>query len=127
MRKILLLTLITTAIFVQTCFAKDVWVDHWNYENVDIYVMDDTLRHGISDSGKWFAVSTKEVKNGKLQKVINWQFSQFHTDMWRYETSTMDGRHTTVVIPKSNLFEYCMNKIGWTFTVKDQQGIRYYY
>lgn len=26
--------------------ATDVWVDHWDSENVDVYVMDDTISYG---------------------------------------------------------------------------------
>lgn len=110
------------------CGAADVWVEHWNSENVDIYVMDDTLKSGTSETGKYFDVSTKEVRNGKLQKVVKWSFSKYKSDMWRYETSTMDGTHTTVVIPRSGLFEYCMKKLGWPYqTVTDSRGGAWYY
>ena len=99
------------------CEATDVWVDHWKSENVDVYVMDDTLRTGTSETGRYFKVSTKEVRNGQLQKVINWSFSQYKSDMWRYETSNMDGSHTTVVIPRNGIFEFCMNQLGWSYRI----------
>ena len=99
------------------CEATDVWVDHWKSENVDVYVMDDTLRDGTSETGRYFKVSTKEVRNGQLQKVINWSFSQYKSDMWRYETSNMDGSHTTVVIPRNGIFEFCMNQLGWSYRI----------
>ena len=81
------------------CGATDVWVAHWNDENVDIYVMDDTLQYGTGSTGRWFNVVTKKVRDGRLLRTIDWKFSKFKSDMWRYETSTMDGRHTTVVMP----------------------------
>ena len=38
------------------CEATDVWVEHWNSNDVDIYVMDDTLISGSSQTGKYFDV-----------------------------------------------------------------------
>jgi hypothetical protein len=128
MRKIFL-----TAIFVVTltianiCAAQDIWVTHWQSENLDIYAMDDTIRDTSSEDYKSFAVSAKFVKNGQLLKVVNWDFMKNKTGMWRYETSTMDGRHTTVVIPRSPLFEFCMNRLGWSYHIKDNNGVEYYY
>ena len=104
---------------VNNCEAKDVWVAHWKSENVDIYVMDDTIIHGSSNDSKYFKVLTKRVQNGKLINVIDWHFIKSGTSMWRYETNTMDGMHDTVVIPKSAVFEFCMNKIGWSYQIVD--------
>lgn len=100
------------------CQAKDVWVDHWNSENVDVYVMDDTIIPSQS-ARNYFSVSTKEVRNGKLLKVVAWKFSKYKDDMWRYETNTMDGTHTTVVSPENKIFQFCMKKLGWHYTVKE--------
>lgn len=100
-----------------TCAAQDVWVAHWNAENIDVYAMDDTITSGTSDTGKYFSVTAKFVSNGSLQKVVVWKFIKSRSDMWRYETSTMDGRHMTVVIPRSPLFEFCMDKLGWSYTI----------
>ena len=130
MKKLLSFIMIRSVLFLflPNCEATDVWVEHWNDEDIDIYVMDDTIISGSSTNGQYFKVSTKEVKNGQLQKVINWSFSKYKDSMWRYETSTMDGRHTTVVIPKSTLFEYCMKILGWHYqTVTDSRGGSWYY
>ena len=116
-------TFAVTMIFVETCAAQDVWVAHWQSENIDVYATDDTITSGTSDTGKYFSVSTKFVSNGQLQKVVVWKFSQFDSEMWRYETSDMDGSHTTVVIPRSPLFEFCMDKLGWSYKIDDG----YYY
>ena len=123
MRQILFaVTFVVALIFsANTCAAKDVWVAHWNSENVDIYAMDDTITSDTS--GDYFSVSTKFVTNGQLKQVVVWKFSKFRSSMWRYETSTMDGSHTTVVIPRSPLFEFCMNKLGWSYTTDGH----YYY
>ena len=125
MKKFALITLLATVIFstfVHEGEARDVWVDHWDYENVDIYVMDDTITPANSERD-YFSVTTKQVRNGKLLKTVIWKFSKYMTDMWRYETSTMDGTHTTVVIPKNGIFEFCMNRLGWSYRIKDN----YYY
>ena len=41
--------------------AKDVWVDRWSSEGIDVYVMDDTLSSGTNSTGRWFSISTKMV------------------------------------------------------------------
>lgn len=99
--------------------AADVWVDHWNSEGIDVYVMDDTLSHGTNSTGRWFSISTKMVKNGRLKEVITWNFSKFKTDMWRYQTNTMDQSHTTVVLSGNKVFAYGMNKIGWSYEIRE--------
>lgn len=98
-------------------------VDHWNYENIDIYVMNDTITYSSDSNGRGFSVSTKFVKNGQLKQIVVWNFSKFRNDMWRYRTNTMRGGHTTVVIPHNGVFEYGMNQIGWRYYI-DQT---YYY
>lgn len=110
-------TFAVTLIFAETCAAQDIWVEHWNSEGIDIYAMDDTITSGTSDTGKYFSVTAKFVMNGSLQKVVVWKFSKFRSDMWRYETSDMYGRHTTVVIPRNALFEFCMDKLGWSYKI----------
>lgn len=112
-------TFAVTLIFAETCAAQDVWVEHWNTENIDVYAMDDTITSGTSDTGKNFSVTAKFVKSGRLQQVVVWKFSKWHSEMWRYETSTMDGSHTTAVIPRNGLFEFCMDRLGWSYTTDD--------
>ena len=99
--------------------ATDVWVDRWNSEGVDVYVMDDTLSYGTSSDGRWFSISTKMVKNGRLKEVITWNYNQYQNAMWRYQTNTMDQSHDTVVTPGDKIFAYGMNKIGWTYQVRE--------
>ena len=115
------MTFAVTLIFAETCAAQDIWVAHWKSDNIDVYAMDNTITSNTS--GDYFAVSTKMVTNGQLKQVLFWKFSKFRSSMWRYETSEMDGTHTTVVIPRSPLFEFCMDKLGWSYTIKDG----YYY
>ncbi len=118
MKKFFLLTILATLIFTaEICAAKDIWVDNWEGEGVDVYVMDDTIIAG--DAQNNFSVSTKMVHNGKLSRVLTWQFSKFHDDMWRYETDSMDGSHTTVVTPRNKIFEFCMKKLGWSYKIVD--------
>ena len=103
--------------FPPHCEATDVWVDHWNYEDVDIFVMDDTIASDSNAHGRGFTVSTKEVKNGKLQRVINWCFD--NGKGWRYSSSRMDPRITSRVIPRNNIFEFCMNRLGWSYSINN--------
>ena len=122
MKKLFLMALLVSAAILlpsYVCEAKDVWVDHWNSENVDIYVMDDTLTSGSSDNIKYFKVSTKEVRNGDLIRIVHWTFSKYKSDMWRYETSTMRGDHTTVVLPRDQIFEFCMDSLSWPYYIKE--------
>ena len=117
MLMILAAVLLLSAAF-RPCEAKDVWVSHWDSENLDIYVMDETIKSDTSDAWKCFKVSTKRVRNGKLVDVIHWRYSKFHSDMWRYETNTMDGLHTTVVTAGDKVFEFCMDELGWGYSVE---------
>ncbi|MBQ7706025.1 MAG: hypothetical protein IJT73_11490, partial [Selenomonadaceae bacterium] len=101
MKKIFLAVIFTLTIFftpARNCEATDIWVAHWNEENVDIYVMDETIKNVSSTGYTAFSVSTKKVRDGQLVQNIKWIFSKLNGDMWRYETNTMDGSHTTAVL-----------------------------
>lgn len=126
MKKIFLFTLLITLIFsasVRNCEAKDVWVSYWASKNIDVYVIEDTVVNTSSGDYASFTVSTKRVRDGELLKFVNWEFLKYKNDMWRYETNTMDGRHTTVVIPKNGVFEFCMQKLGLSYQIRGN----YYY
>ena len=111
------LMFVVTLTLAETCAAQDVWIEHWDSEGVDVYAMGETIDGRVvpDTACKEFTVSTKIVKNGQLKEILKWKFIRFRTDMWRYETSNMDGRHTTVVIPRSPLFEFCMARLGWSY------------
>lgn len=106
-------------------YATDVWVAR-NSNSVDIYIMDDTIKYGVTSTGKWVSVSTKRVRNGQLLEVGNICYSKYKTDMWRYQSNKMSN-NSTVVIPKSNIFEYVMNTIGWGYVIRDKGYSSYYY
>ena len=110
---------VVMACILPSCEAKDVWVDHWGDSNIDVYVMDDTLSSGTSSNGRYFNVTAKTVRDGQQLDVITWAFSKHNDDMWRFETSIMDGSHTTVVIPRNGIFEFCMDKLGWSYKIVD--------
>ena len=112
MKKFFLSLMFVVALaFTSTCAAKDVWIDHWGSEGVDIYVMDDTIVGNSSGNG--FSVVTKEVRNGRLLKNVKWIFDNARGS-WRYETSTMNGNHTSIVY-NNKIFEFCMNRLGWSY------------
>lgn len=108
--------------------AADIWVDHWNREDADIYLMDDTISCFYESRShiRRINVSAKMVRNGQLLKVIHWEFMKYKTDMWRYRTDTMDRKITSVVIPHNRIFEYCMDQIGWSYYIRSDRG-RWYY
>lgn len=95
--------------------ATDVWVAHWNDDNIDVYVMNDTITNSVEANGRGFSIATKFVRYGQLQKIVTWHFGKFRDGMWRYRTNTMRGGHDTVVIPQNKIFEYGMNQIGWSY------------
>ncbi|MBE8954325.1 MAG: hypothetical protein SR2Q5_01465 [Quinella sp. 2Q5] len=121
MKRIIFAVMFVVALSVaQTCAARDVWVAHWDSEGIDVYADDNSIRGDVAQSGtRYFKVTTKFVRGGKVQQVVNWTFSKHRDDMWRYETNTMSGGHTTVVIPRSPLFEFCMGKLGWSYRIVD--------
>ena len=96
--------------------ATDVWVSYDPSENIDTYIMDDTISHGNYDNDPWISVSVKRVQNGRLKEVLTWNFFKFKTDMWRYSTNTMRKR-SSVVYSGNKVFLYTMNSIGWPYYI----------
>ena len=123
MKKVIIMAfLMAAAVFsvsISSCEAKDVRVDRWQNINADIYVMDETIEPGTTHNGKFFNVTTKEVQNGKLKRIVRWKFVKVEQEMWRYETNQMDGSHMTVVSPGDKVFDFCMKKIGWKYRTED--------
>ena len=118
MNKVLSITMIVASmlIFVPKCDATDVWVEHWNNENIDVFIMDDTIVSYRGARSIGFTVSTKLVKNGTLQRVTNWTFDSLKG--WKY--STNDGQHfNSPALFKNNIFEFCMNQLGWIYSIRD--------
>ena len=102
--------------------AADVWVDRWASENVDLYVMDDTLTSGRDSYGPWFSVAVKRVQNGSLEKVVTWRFFKAES-VWQYATNTMaSGRRAGVLAP-DRIFEYGMKQLDWSYS---SDGMHYY-
>ena len=130
MRKIFFAVMFVLAVtFANTCVAQDVWVERWGDTNV--YVMDDTIiTDSINETGRYFQVSVKQVKNGQLQKVATLSYIKAHSSSdseWRYRTSTMVD-HTAAVHAVDKVFEFCMNKIGWSYRIGGNDPIvKFYY
>jgi hypothetical protein len=121
MKKFLFAVAMALMIFVpvQICAATDIWVTHWENSNVDIYVVEDTLKNISADDNRVFSVSVKEVRGGQLLKNIQWTFIKFAEEFWRYQTDDMDGEHLTVVTPRNDIFEFCMEKLNWAYKIED--------
>lgn len=101
--------------------ATDVWVSQ--YDGVDTYVMDNTIRYSTNGKSRSFTVSTKRVRNGQLLSTKSTEYYQYKNDMWRYYIQTPYAGRLTVLSPRSPVFEYVMNQLGWAYYI---QG-RYYY
>ena len=108
---------VTVCLTGRVCEAKDVWVAHWEDEQVDVYVRDDTLAANVSESGRSFHLFTNQVReDGRIDRIF-WRFSKCETDIWRYETSRMHCGPTTPVSPDNPVFTFCMNALQWPYTV----------
>ena len=101
--------------------ATDVWGSQYN--GVDIYVMDNTIRYSTNGKMRSFTVSTKRVRNGQLLSTTATEYSQYKNDMWRYYIKTQYAGRFAVLSPRSPVFEYVMDQLGWAYYI---QG-RYYY
>lgn len=129
MKKIYALLLMVASFFIcwpaSNCDATDVWVYHSSYDDVDVFLMDDTLIHGINENGRYFEITVKEVRNGKLLRTVLWEYEKlkYESEPWRYESSTMSPNHTCAVITPDYLFEYCMKCLGWNYTIVDYHYI----
>ena len=130
MKKLLLVPAFMLAFFFSTISsvsAADVWVDHWDSENKDIYVVEDT----ISGNSTNFSVVVKEVRNGRLINQQSWYFNKFKTDFWRYQTDEMRikaaqkgiGARMDVVMAPNRVFEYCADSLGIYYYI---DGYYYY-
>ena len=111
---ILLLSICYTIINFDIIKAQDIWIDHWNDENIDVYVINDTIQTG-NDNGRWIRVVTKSIRDGKLIETNQWSFSNFRNyGEWRYRTDRMEG-HTNRVIENGSsgkILKYCIEYLG---------------
>ena len=130
MKKLLLVPAFMLAFFFSTISSvspADVWVDHWDSENKDIYVVEDTISGNSTD----FSVVVKEVRNGRLINQQSWYFNKFKTDFWRYQTKEMRikaakkgvGARMDVVMAPNRVFEYCADSLGIYYYI---DGYYYY-
>lgn len=130
MKKLLLVPAFMLAFFFSTISsvsAADVWVDHWDSENKDIYVVEDTISGNSTD----FSVVVKEVRNGRLINQQSWYFNKFKTDFWRYQTKEMRikaakkgvGARMDVVMAPNRVFEYCADSLAIYYYI---DGYYYY-
>ena len=130
MKKLLLVPAFMLAFFFSTISsvsAADVWVAHWDSENKDIYVVEDTISGNSTD----FSVVVKEVRNGRLINQQSWYFNKFKTDFWRYQTKEMRikaakkgiGARMDLVMAPNRVFEYCADSLGIYYYI---DGYYYY-
>ncbi len=113
---LVLLAAITLVAPLQKCSAQDIWVDCWDDENYDIYVMDDTIIRGSNEDNISFKVAVKQVQNGALTNIILCKFIKWPEDAWRYRTSESDGTNYSAVAKNDPVFEFCMQSLGWNYS-----------
>ena len=112
---------------ISSVSAADVWVEHWDSENKDIYVVEDTISGNSTD----FSVVVKEVRNGRLINQQSWYFNKFKTDFWRCQSDEMRikaaqkgvGARMDVVMAPNRVFEYCADSLGIYYYI---DGYYYY-
>ncbi len=80
-------------------------------------IVDNSITTGTSDTGKYFRVKVNQVQNGKVIKTIEYSYSKWKDDNWRYKTNEMKGN--TSIVYNDNVFEGCMKKLGWAYNKKD--------
>lgn len=130
MKKLLLVPAFMLAFFFSTISsvsAADVWVAHWDSENKDIYIVEDTISGNSTD----FSVVVKEVRNGRLINQQSWYFNKFKTDFWRCQSDEMRikaaqkgvGARMDVVMAPNRVFEYCADSLGIYYYI---DGYYYY-
>ncbi|WP_143272189.1 hypothetical protein [Anaerovibrio sp. JC8] len=123
MKKLLLCFTMMAAItlfYPQTfCHAEDIWVEHWNEEGCDIYVMDDTIIQGPNDENISFKVAVKQIKDGKLANVVICNFVRWPDEPWRFRTSESEDIDFPPVVANDPVFGYCMQQLGWEYYLEN--------
>lgn len=107
--------------------AKDVWVytvpDSEFGAGYEVYVDDESISGAIQRSDEGHVKGTsKQVRNGKVLKIIKWDFIRIQNEFWRYHNTAMDDDHLTVVMPESESYyvlEFCGKKIGFPLVIED--------
>ena len=125
MKKFALITFLVAVIFsisVHEGEAKDFWVE--NDGNVELYIMDESIKPYIKGDYRRFTVSVKYVKNNRLLKVVDWNF--YKDNWWYYKPNEPSIDNYTPVTPKSRMFELCMKKLGWSYRIIDNVGLARY-
>ena len=87
--------------------AQDIWIYSYD-ETSSCYIVSDSIVTREDE----VEVTTKEVCDGKLLMTIDWKFEKIG-EQWRYETSEMDGNHTTVVIEdglSGKILRFCLDR-----------------
>ena len=100
---------------------KDILI--WQNGNIGYY-MDNTITPGMSETGKYFKVTTRRVQNGMTIESNNYSYSQYRGGQWRYRTDKMKGN--TSVVCNDEVFEFCMKQLGWTYKVNKLGNLKYY-
>ena len=106
MKKILALLIFMLGLQIPNASAEDVWIS--TDDEIDTYIVTESIQK--DPNVEMVLVVTKFVRSEGF-KNVDWTFYKLG-DMWRYETSEMDGMHTSVVLDDSlsgKILQYCLN------------------
>lgn len=106
--------------------ATDVWLYYSQYDQADVYLMDDTISYGVKNKNSWFNVSVKHVRDGQLIRKVKLEFAKYKDDFWRYHSDRMPPKYNPVT-PSNIIFRYTMDRIGWSYYTVKKYGWEYVY
>ena len=106
--------------FTSSDKTKGTLVDHLDSQNIDFYVMNESIHSEMTSHVKHFTVVVKQVQNGKIIKSGKWTFYRFFAEgSWRYSSPEMQD-NMDILYEKNKIFEYCMKQLGWTYEIKNK-------
>ena len=102
--------------------ATDTWIK--TSEGMDFYVIDETVKkNGYPDL---FCVNVKLVKDGKIIKTEERMYAKFKSEYWTFGKDEEKNSPIRSFTYKDEIFEYCMGKLGWKYTVVDKYDEKRY-
>lgn len=104
--------------FFATCEAKDVYVATLEGENVDLYVVEDSIVSGNKRPGIYFDVKVKLSKEGRARESWTWRYYRQGGEPWLKALPTSSRNEFMPVEAWDPVFEYCMKYLGKPFHVE---------
>ena len=114
MRKIFFALVFTfTFLLNAPAFATDVWID--SQDDVECYIMSDTIENGYENGKQTVYVVTKTLRNGSSIGNTRWTFIRTNSS-WRYyvpDPRNRTGRLEPVIDGRpAKILSYCLRYLG---------------